>query len=203
MMFCWDTKCERTDIIKHYVHANNEVYSNSGHDGGGLILSMGLYMKYKQSSGHHGRLTEKFGLCHGLNCDLQIEENWTVSSASVIKSSKMACGVHDKKLDPGNSFLYILLLQHTEHLTLTNNSLLCSSFCFLCGCLHLSKTILPSHAKLAVPKRTVWKPDSLSGLMLLLVLADAQEKINMAIYSLSEPSSVPSLHKYCSCQGKS
>lgn len=75
MMFCCDTKCERTDIVKHYVHVNNEVYSNSGHDDGGLILSTGLYIRYKQSSGHHGRLTEQFGICHGLNCDLQIEEN--------------------------------------------------------------------------------------------------------------------------------
>lgn len=73
MMFCCDTKCERTDIIKHYVHANNEVSSNSGHDGGGRLV---LSMRYKQNSGHPGKLTEKSGICHGLNCDLQIEENW-------------------------------------------------------------------------------------------------------------------------------
>ena len=35
-MFCCDTRCERTDIIKHYVHANNE---HSVHDCDGQVGS--------------------------------------------------------------------------------------------------------------------------------------------------------------------
>lgn len=50
-------------------------------------------------------------------------------------------------------------------------------FCVLFDCHQPSKGILASHAKFAALQRTLWKPDSLIALMLLLALAEAQETI--------------------------